>query len=40
MEDFDDSDMPYFVDVSVYMELSNPELKAHIDLVGVVLYAT
>jgi uncharacterized protein len=38
MEDFDDSDMPYFVDVSVYTELSNPDLKAHIDRVGVVLY--
>ena len=36
--DFDDSDMPYFVDVSVYEELSNPNLKAHIDRVGKVLY--
>ena len=36
--DFDDSDMPYFVDVSVYDRLSNPELKAHIDRVGEVLY--
>ena len=36
--DFDDSDMPYFVDVSVYDRLSNPELKAHIDRVGKVLY--
>jgi len=38
MDDFDDSDMPYFVDVSVYTELSNPDLKAHIDRAGVVLY--
>jgi len=38
MEDFDDSDMPYSVDVSVYMGLSNPDLKAHIDRVGVILY--
>jgi len=39
MENFDDSDMPYFVDVSVYMELSNLDLKAHIDRVGVVIYS-
>jgi len=37
--DFDDSDMPYFVDVSIYDELSNPDLKAHIDRVGKVLYS-
>ena len=37
--DFDDSDMPYFVDVSIYDKLSNPELKAHIDRVGKVLYS-
>ena len=37
--DFDDSDMPYFVDVSVYDKLSNPDLKAHIDRVGKVLYS-
>ena len=36
--DFDDSDLPYFVDVSVYAELSNPDLKAHIDRLGVSLY--
>ncbi|MDR2729298.1 MAG: nucleotidyltransferase domain-containing protein [Treponema sp.] len=36
--DFDDSDMPYFVDVSIYDQLSNLELKAHIDRVGKVLY--
>jgi len=36
--DFDDSDMPYFVDVSVYSKISNPDLKAHIDRVGKVLY--
>jgi len=38
MDDFDDSDMPYFVDVSIYGELSNPDLKAHIDRIGVILY--
>jgi len=37
--DFDDSDMPYFVDVSVYDKLSNQDLKAHIDRVGKVLYS-
>jgi predicted nucleotidyltransferase len=36
--DFDDSDIPYFVDVSIYDKLSNPDLKAHIDRVGKVLY--
>ena len=36
--DFDDSDIPYFVDVSIYEKLSNPNLKAHIDRVGKVLY--
>ena len=36
--DFDDSDMPYFVDVSIYHQLSNPDLVAHIDRVGKVLY--
>jgi len=38
--DFDDSDLPYFVDVSIYDKLSNPDLKAHIDRVGKVLYPT
>ena len=38
--DFDDSDMPYFVDVSIYNKISNPNLKAHIDRVGKVLYST
>jgi predicted nucleotidyltransferase len=37
--DFDDSDMPYFVDVSIYDQLSNQELKAHIDRVGKALYS-
>ena len=36
--DLDDSDIPYFVDVSVYDKISNPDLKAHIDRVGKVLY--
>jgi len=37
--DFDDSDMPYFVDVSIYNELLNPDLKAHIDRAGKTLYS-
>jgi predicted nucleotidyltransferase len=37
--DFDDSDMPYFVDVSVYHELNNPDLIEHIDRVGKTLYS-
>jgi predicted nucleotidyltransferase len=36
--DFDDSDIPYFVDVSIYDRLSNPDLKDHINRVGKVLY--
>ncbi|GBU26610.1 DNA polymerase [Treponema sp. R8-4-B8] len=37
--DIDDSDIPYLVDVSIYAQLSNPELKAHIDRVGKILYS-
>jgi len=37
--DFDDSSLPYFVDVSIYEKLSNPDLKAHIDRIGKVLYS-
>jgi len=37
--DFDDSSMPYFIDVSIYDKLFNPDLKAHIDRVGKVLYS-
>jgi len=38
--DFDDSDMPYLVDVSVYGELANRDLVDHIDRVGKVLYSS
>ena len=38
--DFDDSDLPYFVDISIYDKISNPDLKAHIDRVGKVLYSS
>ena len=37
--DFDDSDLPYFIDVSIYDDISNTELKAHIDRVGKILYS-
>ena len=37
--DFDESSLPYFIDVSIYDKLSNPDLKAHIDRVGKVLYS-
>jgi len=37
--DFDDSYMPYFVDVSIYDDISNPDLKAHIDRVGKIIYS-
>jgi hypothetical protein len=36
--DFDDSDMPYFVDVSIYHQLRDTDLKAHIERVGKILY--
>jgi predicted nucleotidyltransferase len=35
---FDDSDMPYMVDVSIFNELRNENLKAHIQRVGKALY--
>ena len=36
--DLDDSDLPYLVDVSIYDNLSNLDLRAHIDRVGKILY--
>jgi predicted nucleotidyltransferase len=38
MGDFDDSDLPYMVDVSEYRKLQNESLKEHIRRVGKVLY--
>jgi predicted nucleotidyltransferase len=35
----EDSDMPYFVDISVFDKLQNPDLKAHIQRVGKTLYS-
>ena len=37
--DFDDSDMPYFVDVSIYESIKNNDLKSHIDRMGKVIYS-
>jgi predicted nucleotidyltransferase len=36
--DFDDSDLPYMVDVSDYRKLQNENLREHIRRVGKVLY--
>ncbi|MDR0709989.1 MAG: nucleotidyltransferase domain-containing protein [Spirochaetaceae bacterium] len=36
--DFDDSDLPYMVDLSEYRKLQNENLKEHIRRVGKVLY--
>ena len=38
MNDFDDSDIPYLTDISVYDKLNNDALKDHINRVGKVLY--
>ncbi len=35
---FDDSDLPYTVDVLYYPEIRNKELKAHIDRIGKPFY--
>ncbi|MDR2732418.1 MAG: nucleotidyltransferase domain-containing protein [Fibromonadaceae bacterium] len=36
--DFDNSDMPYFVDVSIYSKINNKNLLSHIERNGKVLY--
>jgi len=36
--DFYNSDMPYFVDVSIYEKINNENLLAHIEKYGKVLY--
>ena len=36
--DLSESDLPYFVDCSIFSEISNPDLKDHIARVGKVLY--
>lgn len=37
---FEDSPLPFFVDIIDYDSIRNPELKAHIDRVGVRIYAS
>ncbi|GHU38855.1 hypothetical protein FACS1894190_01410 [Spirochaetia bacterium] len=36
--DFDDSNMPYFVDVNIFSKLNSDSLKDHIQRVGKTLY--
>jgi predicted nucleotidyltransferase len=38
MSDFEESDLPYFVDCSIFKNLQNENLKAHIRRVGCLLY--
>ena len=38
--ELDESDLPYFVDCSVFSKISDPDLKNHIIRVGKVLYET
>jgi predicted nucleotidyltransferase len=38
MDDFDESPLPYLADISLYQDIENPDLKAHIDRAGKVLY--
>ncbi|ESS67235.1 DNA polymerase beta domain-containing protein [Methyloglobulus morosus KoM1] len=38
LDQIDDLSLPYTVDLSHYSQLSNPDLIAHIDRVGVVIY--
>jgi predicted nucleotidyltransferase len=39
LRDFDDSSMPYFVDVNIFEKLDSPSLKENIQMVGKVLYS-
>lgn len=38
MGDFNDSIIPFFVDLCVFSKISNPDLKEHINRVGKVIY--
>lgn len=38
MGEFDDSMLPYLVDISVFSELKNPDLISHINRRGKILY--
>jgi uncharacterized protein len=37
-QDFDNSMLPYMVDISVFDQLDNPSLRDHIHRVGIVFY--
>lgn len=37
-EAFEESLLPFFVDLLAYSSISNPDLKAHIDRVGITIY--
>lgn len=36
---FDDSDIPYLTDISIYSQIENPALVEHIDRVGKIVYS-
>lgn len=38
VNDFDDSMLPFLVDISIFSDLTNPDLKEHINRVGKVIY--
>ncbi|GAB6107390.1 nucleotidyltransferase domain-containing protein [Fusibacter bizertensis] len=38
MKMIDDLDYPYEIDLSIYKDIQNQELKAHIDRVGIIIY--
>ena len=39
IDSFDDSDLPYLIDISIYDKILNPDLIKHIDRVGKVIYS-
>ena len=36
--EIDDSDLPYTIDLSIFHQISNPDLREHVQRVGVVIY--
>ncbi len=39
MDELDDLLLPYTIDVSIYANIDDPDVKAHIHRVGLVFYA-
>ena len=39
LDELDALDLPYSIDLSVYSRLSHPQLREHIERIGVVFYA-